>query len=753
MHLLGAIIVFQLAIPQRQLERPDVAALVTRARAARYQQDSSLAEYRVIARQRMSASIGLADGLGGAVTAVARDRLAARFESVARVGWHHALGAWGEILGARSVVPIIGGTDPEPEDEDAALVLPYYPGRDRLWPISELRDAFPHAEDWIEHPLERGAEALYEYSLGDSLSIRLPDRSVVLLREVRVRPRRPESRLIVGSLWLDIESGALVRAAYRPSVPTDLWPLMASEMSRDDESRIKRFGPFLGIIREIVVEHGLYQRRFWLPRTRMTSAEGTAKGARLVVSITQTFQYEHVAAMPQGSISTLASVPPPDIDERTGRVRRPQWRGVEEREGRCRPRGSTDPVFTSDSLLRDGTLSVMYAEGVRFRVLLPCNEYDLLSSRELPPSIYGGDDELFTETDFNALRRDVERALGITKQAKWEPQPPVVRYGLDATLLRYNRVEGLSAGVLVTRVLGKGYTGSAAARVGLADLEPNGEVGLARSNVRTNLGGSAYRRLAAANDWGNPFGVGASASAALFGRDEGFYYRTLGAELTGTHRRAPQSAQLSWRVFAERQDSAPVETNGSLARVINDVRFGPNIQARAGFFSGASGAIGRAWGVDPRGTRAIGSLRAEAAAGESAYARLASELTVAQGLAADLQGTITAAAGASAGALPAQRLWYLGGAHTVRGHRAGAVAGDAFWLARAELAKGHPLIRPSLFADLGWAGARDRWRDDVIPVAGVGVGASTLDGLVRLDLARSTRGGGRWTAYFYFDPR
>jgi hemolysin activation/secretion protein len=126
---------------------------------------------------------------------------------------------------------------------------------------------------------------------------------------------------------------------------------------------------------------------------------------------------------------------------------------------------------------------------------------------------------------------------------------------------------------------------------------------------------------------------------------------------------------------------------------------------------------------------------------------------VAQGLAADLQGTITAAAGASAGALPAQRLWYLGGAHTVRGHRAGAVAGDAFWLARAELAKGHPLIRPSLFADLGWAGARDRWRDDVIPVAGVGVGASTLDGLVRLDLARSTRGGGRWTAYFYFDPR
>ena len=79
------------------------ATLVARARAARYQQDSALAEYQATVRQRMSAGLGVARGLGFGVGAIARDRLAARFESVARVGWHAQLGAWGELLAARGI--------------------------------------------------------------------------------------------------------------------------------------------------------------------------------------------------------------------------------------------------------------------------------------------------------------------------------------------------------------------------------------------------------------------------------------------------------------------------------------------------------------------------------------------------------------------------------------------------------------------------------------------------------------------------
>lgn len=749
--LLGALLLVQLSVAQ-QAERAEVAALVTRARAARYQQDSSLAEYRAIARQRMSASIGLARGIGAAITSVARDRLAARVESVARVGWHHELGAWGEILAARSVAPIVGETEPEPAADDVALAVPYYPGRDRLWPIGEMSEAFSRADEWVEHPLDRGADSLYAFAIGDSLAIRLPDQSVVRLREILVRPRRPASRLIVGSLWVDIETGALVRAAYRPSVPMDLWPLMQSEMSRDEESKIKRFGPFTGIIREIVIEHGLYERRFWLPLTRTATAEGTAKGGRVVVSITQSFKYELVIAMPPGTVATLPSVPPPHIEPRTGRVRRPRWRGVDEGDGRCRPRGDESAVFSADSLLHDESLTVMYADGVRFRVLLPCRPSDLLRSPLLTGSIYGSDEELFSETDLKALRRDAEGALAMSRQAGWNPQPAVLRYGLDAALLRYNRIEGLSAGFMVTRVLGKGYDAKAEARIGSADLQPNAEVTLARSNIKAKVAGAVYRRLATANDWGDPFAVGASASALLFGRDEGFYYRTLGAELTGTYRRTIRSTEMSWRLFAERHDSARVETRASLARALNDVLFQPNIQARVGTYSGIAGTLGRAWGLDPRGTRATGALRGEAAAGESEYARLATEIILLRGLPAGIQASLTAGAGTSLGELPSQRMWYLGGAHTVRGQRAGAAGGNAFWLARAELSKGHPLIRPAVFVDLGWAGAREEWNSQT-PIAGGGAGAAALDGLVRLDVARNARGRGRWTAYLYLDPR
>src|SRR6185503_10228598 len=209
----GVLFAMQLATtPRMDRGAAPVASLVARARAARYQQDSLLASYQVVVRQRLSASIGLARGFGQ--IPMTRPRLAARFESVARVGWHHTLGAWGEVLGARGVAPIVGEMTPgvSHEDQDIALVLPYYPGRDRLWPVTELRDALPQASDWIEHPLDAGADSIYAFSFGDSISFHLPGGRVIGLRELRVRPRRPDSRLVVGSLWLDVETGSLVRA-------------------------------------------------------------------------------------------------------------------------------------------------------------------------------------------------------------------------------------------------------------------------------------------------------------------------------------------------------------------------------------------------------------------------------------------------------------------------------------------------------------------------------------------------------------
>ena len=727
--------------------RVEVQALVDRARSARFQQDSSLASYRVLSRQRASASFGFARGLLGSV---GRDRLGARVESVARVGWHHALGAWGEVIGARSIAPIAGEYELQGA-EDFALTLPYYPGRERLWPLGELRAASHRGLDWILHPLDAGADSVYEFSNGDSLAFRLGDGRTVSVREIRVRARRPDSKLIVGSLWVDVASGNLVRAAYRPSVPMDLWPLIEQEIQGDDNNLVRKLGPYTGIIREVLIEHGLYEGRFWLPRTRTATAEGTAKGARMTLTMEQTFRYEDVQALPPGTRSQFVQVN--EYDPRTGRVRRPRWYGVEDRTDRCRERGDSSSRWSPDSLMRDDGLSVMFADGVRFRVLVPCDRRDMLHSAELPASIYDSAEELFTDTDLSALRKDVEGALGMSSQAKWQPQPATLHYGLNRGLIRYNRIEGVSVGVAAERVLGKGYATGGSARVGVADLEPNAEAFIQRSNVRTEMRATAYRRLVASNDWGDPLGIGSSLLAAVFGRDDGFYYRSGGAELQLSHRRAAQSPLVSLRLFAERHDVARVETQESVAHWISGTRFLPNIIAQSGLFAGGSLGVSHAWGTNPRGTRFSSAVRAEGAGGKSSYGRFMMEHTMLQGLPMGAQGMLTGAGGTSAGDVPAQRLWLVGGPSTIRGYRAGEIAGDAFWFGRAEVAKGHALLRPAFFADAGWAGSRRDLGSQSAPVFGVGAGITAMDGIVRVDVSRGLQRDKLWRVDAYLEVR
>ena len=728
--------------------------LVARARAARWQQDSMLAGYETTVRQRMSSSIGISTGLavssGLPLAAVGAPRLAARFESVARVGWSEASGAWAEILAARSVVPMLGATRPEAETGEAALVLPYYPGRDRLWPTTEIYRALPTARDWIVHPLSADADSVYDFSAGDSLDIRLPDQHVIHVREIRVRPRRPSSRLIVGSLWIDGETGSLVRTAYRPSAPIDLWPIMEGNFSGDDRKMAQKFGPYTGTIREIIVDNGLYEGRFWLPRTRIASAEGTASGGRITLSIEQTFQYSSVTTRPAGAprIDLVDTVR--DVDPRTGRVREPEWYGVHRRGDRCLARGDTTSSWRSDT---NRSLGAMTADGIPFKVLVPCNERDLATSPELPPSIYSSDEALFPQLDFDELYRDADRALGMDRQANWSPQPFVLHYGIDRGMVRYNRVEGLSAGVNVERDLGKGYTEGAVVRLGTFAPVPVGEVYLKRSNVASDLQGGLYRRLAATNDWGNPLGPGASVNALLFGRDDGFYYRTLGAELTGTRRSANDGLVFRWRLFGEQQGTAKVETQGSPAHAVNGREFTPNIEARAGNYFGGGAMVGYARGEDPTGFRLSGNTRLESAAGETSFGRAMTELTLSRGLGARTLVSVTGAAGSSLGMLPTQRWWFLGSPYTVHGQSAGAAGGDAFWLGRAEASRGFPLVRPIVFADLGWAGDRGAFGRDGHTISGAGAGLAMLDGLIRLDVSRGLQPAHGWRADLYLEIR
>ncbi|HJR41223.1 MAG TPA: hypothetical protein VJ812_03990 [Gemmatimonadaceae bacterium] len=712
---------------------PAAGALLARARRQRLVHDSTLESYDAKTYQRFSAGFSFRRG--------GRERLAFRHEDAARVRWQRGQGVRVDVTGARTVLPI-ADADADMSGDDL-YPIPYHPGQEQLWIGSGVAKTEVNERDLV-HPIAEGAEAYYRYSLGDSTSLRLPDGRVISLIELRVEARRPRWNLIVGSLWFDRSSAQLVRAAYRPSIPMDIAMIARQEADNDADDDIPRWlRPMTATITAVTVEYSLHQGEaggfWWLPRTQYAEGEVVVNVMRLPLRIEQGFQYTSV----NGRVELP---PPPALASRDSAILADTIGLSDSTRAEARRRRAAgydvgeDKVYVSTR--HEATLPVVVA--------VPKDTVKLWRSPDLPKSIYEENEALFSRRDADELKE----SLGFGLQAGWDPQPPTVHYLMEDGLLRYNRVEGLSAGIAVRQTFGRGYRGRVMARVGVADWEPNGELGLERGDGRRSLGITGYRRLVAANDWGDPLSVGSSLSALLFGRDEGFYYRTIGAELSGTFDRG---SIFAWRVFAERQQNARKRTDFSVPHWINDVEFIDNIRSQRAELAGVAIRFGTSHGLDPHGWRLFTDTRAEGAIGGFDFARGAVDVTVSHGIGKRLDGAITLGAGTTAGDVPVQRLWYLGGVHTVRGQPASLTAanaiGNSFWMGRAELGSSFIAARPVVFFDIGWAGDRARWSEPARPISGAGAGASFLDGLIRLDVARGIRPSRGWRADLYLESR
>jgi len=744
--------------------------LLYSARQARMRQDSSLQSYDAKTYQRISVGLGF--------RAIGRDRMLFRTEVASRVRWSRAGGALVDITGERAVAPAFGGTaDFEPQ---MTSPVPYYPGREALWIGGDGLARAEVDDRELVHPIAIGSEAYYRYSRGDSLIFTLPDGARITLKELRVEPRRPEWRLSVGSFWFDASSGQLVRAVYRFAAPMDIWAVAKEESKRSREDSSRRGGmnelreleeeddipgwvrgmmsPLKANLEGVTIEYGLYGGRFWLPRTQFAMANAQAGFMRVPVRIEESFTYASV----NGPEVFPAVAPPPksirdslfpgdsgrtltreERRERNRAVARAAATRAEERakarEAECASTGS----YTRDYDRYEGTL--------RMAVRIPCDSTVLASSPDLPRSIYDSGEEVFGVSE----RAELLKALDFSLQSGWAPQPIVVQYGLGQT--RYNRVEGFSTGIGASTDLGRGYAIDGSARLGTGDWSPNAELGVARSNGRTawRLGG--FRRLAVASDWGAPLSFGAGLGALLFGRDDGFYFRSAGIDLT----RSTTGGSLTTRFFAEHQSEAEVTTGFSLARAMGTgTEFAENIIATRGNVAGVAIRDVRSAGLDPQGWRAFSELRFEGgyfaptadSLGADLYARAGLDLTISRGLGQRAAASLTVGAGIADKA-PVQRLFLLGGTETVRGQRPGTQSGDSYWLTRLELGRGLAAARGVVFGDIGWAGPRDMWSHPGRPMSGAGVGISFMDGLVRADLARGIYPSKRYRFDLYLEAR
>jgi hypothetical protein len=771
----------------------DAAAksLLLRARVARLKQDSALLSYDATTYQRVSVGLGF--------KAFGRDRLAMRAEEASRVQWEKGHGALVDVKGSRAVVPI-AGMDPNAEKGAANGVniqgmspIPYYPGRNDLWIGGGLAQSEVDETQFV-HPIAEGAEAYYTYQTGDSVIMTLPDDKKIVLRELKIEARWPKWNLSVGSFWFDEATAHLVRAVYRISMPMDVWTEVKDESEVQKKDRAARdsqdiasgragdasaplaqdgrggrggrgrvrmnnnddpppivkaiVNPLKVDISAITMEYGLYNQRFWLPRTQALEGQAQVMFIRVPVTLEQKFKYASInedlgpLPIPPRTISRVAVLRDSLDSAKTNRVLRDSLvreatraRGKEiaaQREKDC----ATTGMYNTIQRRYEGTLSVA--------MRVPCDSTKLANSPDLPPSIYDKGDEVFGGGERDLL----VKALSFGLQPAWGPQKPALDWGLSKT--RYNRVEGISTGVDLTSALGAGYTATLDARGSLADKQLNGSFSLARSNGRSTIEGTVYRRLDVMTDFGTPLSFGASIPALLYGRDEGAYFRTWGAELSGT---TPKWGMLEWRLFGEQQWKADVNSRWTLFGGGNDSRFIANPAAQQANEFGAALKLHTSVGLDPNGFRLLSDVRVEGAGGDYSYVRSLFDETISHSLGWKLAGALTLSAGYSGGTLPVQRLFYLGGLQTVRGQTALTASGDAFWLTRAEIGTDNPASRIIGFADLGWAGARDAWRMPGRPLSGVGVGWSLLDGLVRFDLARGLYPSQQWRFDSYLEAK
>src|SRR5215467_7493782 len=305
---------------------PTAKTTLLAARAARMTQDSALVSYDAMSYQRISAGLGF--------TAIGRDRLLFRHESAARIRWQQGVGVWMDAKGARTAVPMVTNhearveIEDEMHDPDLNASIPYFPGNEPFWIGSDIARSTVDERELV-HPIADGAEAYYTYETGDSISFKLPNGTVIQLRELKIRPREAKWNLAVGSLWFDTKSGQLVRAAYRLAVPLDIWAVATEEdpKSMDDVPVWVKpmITPMKAEVTAIAVEYSLHEGRFWLPRLRLAEAYAQVSFMKVPVKVEESFKYASVNG--KDTIPTIplppARMQPPDSLSEDARI---AWR-------------------------------------------------------------------------------------------------------------------------------------------------------------------------------------------------------------------------------------------------------------------------------------------------------------------------------------------------------------------------------------------------------------------------------------------
>jgi hypothetical protein len=574
-------------------------------------------------------------------------------------------------------------TDINYHRDHLGIVQNNFPNIIRLGDGDEVRD--------VPHPLSSEGLEQYDYAIRDSLQIRLGPRTLDVY-EVRVRPKNDREPRAVGAVYIDRESGEVVRMAFS----------FTRAALRDKELEDV----------SVVLENGLIEGRFWLPRRQEIEIRRTgtwldypARG--IIRGRWEICCYEVNKPLPPGI-----------------------FRGP---EIALAPRGTPLPVPFTGAILDS-----------------------------LPPDV-----RAVTDADVAKVQEEARQLVRGQALARSRGASLAARSFSD--FLRVNRVEGLAVGGGLTTRLGSGFSVTGRARYGFADerVKARGEIGYLRASGAL-LSLQVYEEYAESGDVRETSRVISSLAAQEFGSDFtdlygargfGFTLRTrpfagwtLALEgATEEHRPLRVHATPSNGDYEPAIDAADMDTHRATVSFDRPTRLGPSgLEIQVG--GNVSLISYERPDADSRMmSRFVFRANVEKPAGRSRF--------VARTFAAWIAG------GES---LPVQNLVYIGGPTTAPGYDFHEFTGRAGFSQRLEVQLPAPFVSIPLgrygrtpssvtlapFFNAAWIDRRVRARtsgalDLTLPpdngwFPSAGIGALTLFDLLRFDVARGLRDG-RWT--------
>lgn len=209
---------------------PRTLALVARATERRAQQlaDTGLVDYKASARGYLTFLAQLGEGFPEPPKIVKADELALE------VYWRAPDLSKQRIVGRRDTLLL--PTDITYHRDHLGIVQNNFPSIIRLGEGDEVSD--------VPHPLSARGAGEYDFAITDSVRIRLTDRSVDAYR-VSVRPRNDREARVIGAVFIDRETGEVLRMAFSFT--------RAAFLDKQLENI------------SIVLENALIEGRFWLP--------------------------------------------------------------------------------------------------------------------------------------------------------------------------------------------------------------------------------------------------------------------------------------------------------------------------------------------------------------------------------------------------------------------------------------------------------------------------------------------------------